>query len=70
MSAREKAAVKELFTMLTRAPLELFPAYGRRLNAPKEQGVYIIYGPKNNVLHVGRTLRAKGGIAQRLRNHL
>jgi hypothetical protein len=40
------------------------------LHAPKRQGVYVIFSPKNRVLHVGSTPRAKNGIAQRLRDHL
>ena len=40
------------------------------MEAPEAQGVYLIYGPKGRLLHVGRTPRAKRGLAQRLRDHL
>lgn len=35
-----------------------------------EQGVYIIYDPKGEVVHVGRSVRGRNGLYQRLRNHL
>ncbi len=34
-----------------------------------EQGVYIIYSNRNKVLHVGRTVRARNGLKQRLTDH-
>ena len=40
------------------------------LDAPSGLGVYVIYDPRGKVAHVGRTPRAAGGIAQRLRNHM
>ncbi len=37
---------------------------------PTKQGVFIIYSNnKKTVLHVGRTVRAKNGLKQRLANH-
>ena len=33
-------------------------------------GVYIIYSPNGRVTHVGRTVRGKRGLRQRLNNHL
>jgi hypothetical protein len=33
-------------------------------------GVYVIYDPKGRVAHVGRTVRGKRGLYQRLNNHL
>jgi hypothetical protein len=62
--------VRKLFTELTRSPLHTFPDFREMLNAPDRQGVYVIYNPRGKVMPVGRTLRAKGGIAQRLRNHM
>jgi excinuclease UvrABC nuclease subunit len=47
-----------------------FPKSGVRLDAPAEQGVYVIRGGNGSVLHVGRTTRAKNGLRQRLANHL
>jgi len=46
-----------------------FPKERRRLEAPSEQAVYVIRKGKV-VLHVGRTVSAKGGLRQRLKNHL
>jgi hypothetical protein len=46
------------------------PAVRGRLEAPREKGVYVIYSPSGRIVHVGRTPRAKGGIAQRLKDHL
>ena len=39
-------------------------------NAPDGRGVYVIYNPRGQVVHVGGTPRGKRGIAQRLENHL
>src|SRR3981189_1497793 len=46
-----------------------FPPVRGRLEAPREKGVYVIYSPSGRIVHVGRTPRAKGGIAQRLKDH-
>ena len=35
-----------------------------------QQGVYVMYDPKGNVVHVGSTPSGFQGIWQRLRNHL
>ena len=67
---REQETVKALFAKLLQSPLQTFPESRGKLNAPTGQGVYIIYDPRGRVAHVGSTPRAKGGIAQRLRNHM
>jgi len=67
---REQETVKAFFTELMRSPLQTFPAFRRELKAPDRRGVYVIYDPRGKVVHVGRTPKAKGGIAQRLRNHM
>jgi hypothetical protein len=66
----ENAIISSLFNELIRAPLKTFPARREQLAAPKQQGVYVIYSPRREVLHVGSTPKAKKGIAQRLRNHM
>lgn len=66
----ELVAIKKLFVTLNRAPLTKFPEIKGRLEAPDLQGVYVIYSPRGKVLHVGRTLRGKKGLRQRLNNHL
>lgn len=68
--ANEAGKIEKLFSKLCNAELRTFPPFRGRLDAPAEQGVYIIYSPRGKVVHVGTTPRAKGGIAQRLRNHI
>jgi hypothetical protein len=65
---RERERVAKLYADLIASPLVKFPAKG--LVAPLHQGVYIIYGPSERVLHVGSTPSGFQGIWQRLRNHL
>jgi hypothetical protein len=65
----ERKEVKQLFRELLRQEKVAFPKAGGQLEAPKEQGVYIIYRGEK-VMHVGRTLRGKKGLYQRLKNHL
>ena len=67
---REQQRVKVLFSELMRSPLQTFPALRGELKAPDQQGVYVICDPRGKVVHVGRTPKAKGGIAQRLRDHM
>lgn len=62
--------VKTLFKELLHAEERIFPELREMLDAPKEQGVYVIFGPRGRVVHVGRTPRAKDGIHQRLKNHM
>src|ERR1043166_211201 len=66
----EQKTVRKLFAKLKSAPRHSFPKARQQLQAPSERGVYLIYSPRGRVHHVGCTPRAKGGIAQRLRNHL
>lgn len=61
---------EEFFNKLIGAEAVLFPKLRGKLNAPVKLGVYVIHDPKGHVVHVGRTPIAKGGIAQRLRNHM
>lgn len=68
--ASELRKVESLFAELVGGELCVFPEHRQPLNAPDTLGVYIIYSPRGRVLHVGRTPRAKGGLAQRLRNHM
>jgi hypothetical protein len=70
MGSRENIRIKSLFRKLAKAKLRSFPEAGERLDAPDEQGVYVIYSPRGKVLHVGRTYRGTRGLRQRLNNHL
>jgi len=65
----ERQKVKELFKALCKQPMLQFPQARRKLEAPLKPGVYVIR-KGGIVLHVGRTLRGKGGLHQRLKNHL
>jgi hypothetical protein len=65
----ESQEVKKLFGKLYRQTPYHFPQRRGKLEAPSRHGVYIILR-KKTVLHVGRTLRGKKGLFQRLKNHL
>jgi len=67
---RDQRMVRALFAELKRSPLWRFPELRGELDAPSGLGVYVIYDPRGKVAHVGRTPRAAGGIAQRLRDHM
>lgn len=62
--------MQRLFKTLLRQKGCCFPKAGERFEAPIEQGVYVIYDAKQVVVHVGKTSRAKGGLKQRLGNHM
>ena len=66
----EPKAIKAKLRRLLVSRMWRFPSAGERLAAPDQQGVYIIYDPKGRVSHVGRTIRGKRGLYQRLNNHL
>jgi hypothetical protein len=66
----EPKAVKAKLAQLLRSPMLPFPPAGERRNVLDLHGVYVIYDPKGRVAHVGRTVRGKRGLYQRLNNHL
>ena len=66
----EREDIKDLLSQLNSRPESPFPPSGQRINAPKTHGVYVIRNAAGQVLHVGRTLRGKDGLSQRLNNHL
>ncbi len=68
--SRELAHIQKLFARLIGSRLQRFPLAGERLDVTSNHGVYVIFGPRKQVLHVGRTARGRKGLAQRLRNHL
>ena len=68
--SKELTKIRELYKSLLKAPDQIFPRPRERLTASTKQGVYIVSDAKGAVLHVGKTARAKGGIRQRLNNHL
>ncbi len=65
----EISKVRNLFAKLCQEPKHLFPELERKLQVSKEHGVYVLYR-NDDVVHVGRTLRGKEGLNQRLKNHL
>jgi hypothetical protein len=65
----ERQKVKELFKALCKQPMLQFPQDHKKLEATLKPGVYVIR-KGDIVLHVGRTLRGKKGLCQRLRDHL
>src|SRR5688572_1729124 len=68
--SREQSSIRKLFLQLRKAPLISFPQVGQPLAISDKHGVYIIYSPRGAILHVGRTLRGKKGLRQRINNHL
>ena len=66
----EKDQIEALFQRLEKQPRVAFPETRGRLLAPKTHGVYVIRNKKGGVVHVGRTVRGKAGLHQRLNNHL
>jgi len=67
---RDFRTVEVLFRKLRRSRRRVFPQKKSQLGASKRQGVYLIYNKRGRVVHVGRTPRARGGIRQRLHDHL
>lgn len=67
---RELESIKRKFRALMRAERIVFPMSRGRISAPTTQGVYLIFGPRGRVLHVGRTVKGRNGLRQRLKNHL
>lgn len=66
----ERHGIKTLFERLQKQKADPFPKAGERLVAPTTHGVYVIRDPARKVVHVGRTLRGRNGLLQRLYQHL
>ena len=65
----ERKELMALYRKLVTSPQYNFPAKGK-LNVSDKHGVYIIYNCEDQVLHVGNTPSGKGGLNQRLYNHV
>lgn len=65
----EYERIAELLKELCEQEEHPFPQRRQPLTAPEGHGVYIIRS-NDTILHVGRTLRGKEGLHQRLRDHL
>ncbi len=57
----ERDRIRRLFDALQEQTPAPFPAAGGKLKAPKRKGVYVIYDPKDRVLHVGSTPAQRTG---------
>lgn len=66
----ELDVIRHLFAELCSSQTNPFPQARAPIEAPESNGVYVIYNPSGDVVHVGRTKSARYGIAQRLRDHL
>jgi hypothetical protein len=68
----ESSFIKKLFDELIHQKLFLFPhkGYVEKLGVPSRQGVYVIYDPRKIPVHVGRTVRGRNGLRQRLNQHM
>jgi hypothetical protein len=65
----ESDLIKNLFAKLISSYYHIFPLRGK-INITEKHGVYIIYNPQNEVLHVGNTPSGRKGLNQRLYNHI
>lgn len=65
----EPTLIKNLHKKLILSDYHIFPKKGK-INITEKHGVYIIYNPKNEVLHVGNTPSGRKGLNQRLYNHI
>ena len=62
--------IMALLDELNTQALNVFPASRQPLDAPDTQAVYVVRSPDGAVVHVGRTVRGKQGLRQRLKDHL
>lgn len=65
----EATIIEDLFVKLTSSNFCAFPLKGK-INVSEKHGLYIIYSPQNQVLHVGNTPSGRKGLDQRLYNHI
>tara|TARA_R110000744_G_scaffold99311_1_gene191750 strand:- start:850 stop:1233 length:384 start_codon:yes stop_codon:yes gene_type:complete len=64
----EREIIEELYNKLVNSDCVPFTNKGESVNVSTNQGVYLIQND-SEVLHVGNTVRGKGGLNQRLNNH-
>ena len=69
MGHTEAKRLRSKFNKLTRSAITNFPDRGP-VKRPTKRGIYVIYGPREQILHVGGTPRGRKGLSQRLSNHL
>lgn len=66
----EEKKIRRLFKALHSSAGTRFPRARASLPVKKLAGNYVIFGPRGEVCHVGRTIHGKGGLHNRLRDHL
>jgi len=70
----ENKKIRDLYEKLLSAPIYSFPNKNSmgsfKPSVTEKHAVYIIYNPKDIVVHVGRSIRGRKGLVQRLNNHL
>ena len=67
---QEPKTIHQLLQKLINSKSHSFPPKYQPLKAPTKHGVYIIYNAKDQVVHVGRSVRGKNGLHQRQKNYL
>lgn len=66
----EPLKINELYETLKQAKLMPFPKRPKDIQTSNQHGVYVIYRNNGTPVHVGRTIRGKYGLRQRLVNHM
>lgn len=61
--------ILSLHQKLIISDFNFFPAKGTGIHVSNKHGVYLIFSPDDEILHVGTTKRGKKGLNQRLGNH-
>ena len=61
--------ILSLHQKLIISDFNFFPAKGTGIHVSNKHGVYLIFSPDDEILHVGTTKRGKNGLNQRLGNH-
>jgi hypothetical protein len=67
---QEPKKIHQLLQKLINSESHSFPPKYQPLKAPTKHGVYIIYNSQYEVVHVGRSVKGKNGLHQRLTDHL
>jgi len=70
MKPKDPKKIQKLLQKLINSESHSFPPHRQPLNAPTENGVYIIYNSQDQVVHVGRSVSGQEGLHQRLTDHL
>ena len=66
----ERETIDAFVSSLGNAERHNFPETGSCNTVPVVQGIYLIAGPDNHVLHIGRSVRRQNGLRGRINDHL